>query len=449
VILLDRDHKVMYASPSVSTLFGRSSEEIVGKPFAWFLDADQCGDVLRRLVNIEVSPSESFTASVRVRTVNGAWRQLQMNAQKARGDAPDEAVIATFQDVSQSTDFRPRTDGTAITRVGNTIDKLSLAIEQTADSVVITDRDGTIEYVNPAFETMTGFTREEVIGKNPRILRSGVHTQEFYERLWNTVLSGGTFRAIMTNRRRDGTLYDEDQTITPITDVSGNIDHFVSTGRDVTQRRRAQDALRRLNLQLECEAARFGGILHDEAGPFLTSAHITLADVCAEVEPRIREKLLTVRSHLDQLEKRLREISHENHPQVVRDLGLGDAVTVFVDAFSRRNGILVNVDSRLEMRYSVAIETLMYRLVQEGLTNVSRHANATRAMIHLYGDTRSVYCSVKDNGSGFDVAARGDDGAGLGLRLIQDRLEAVGGTLAIVSACGRGTELLATVPVQD
>jgi signal transduction histidine kinase len=101
------------------------------------------------------------------------------------------------------------------------------------------------------------------------------------------------------------------------------------------------------------------------------------------------------------------------------------------------------------MRYSVAIETLMYRLVQEGLTNVSRHANATRAMIHLYGDTRSVYCSVKDNGSGFDVAARGENATGLGLRLIQDRLEAVGGTLAIVSACGRGTELLATVPVQD
>jgi signal transduction histidine kinase len=95
------------------------------------------------------------------------------------------------------------------------------------------------------------------------------------------------------------------------------------------------------------------------------------------------------------------------------------------------------------------VETLMYRLVQEGLTNVSRHANATRAMIHLYGDTRSVYCSVKDNGSGFDVGGLGDHPSGLGLRLIQDRLEAVGGTMAIVSACGRGTELLATVPLQD
>jgi two-component system, NarL family, sensor histidine kinase NreB len=327
------------------------------------------------------------------------------------------------------------------------VDTLLLAIEQTDDSVVITDRNGIIEYVNPAFEAMSGYTKDQAIGRKPSILRSGIHDQQFYESLWSTILSGRSFRATMNNRRRDGTLYDEDQMITPIRDASGAITHFVSTGRDVTQRNRTQEALRRLNHQLESEAARIAGALHDEAGQFLAAAHIALGELVRDVDPLVRARLGEVRRHLDQVEGRLRQVAHEMHPRVVEDLGLGEAVTLLAKAVTHRTGIGIDVVSSLQRRCPVPLETLLYRVVQEALNNVVRHANAARAVITLQGECTRVCCSIRDEGVGFDPAARPSERS-LGLQLMQDRLSAVGGTLTIVSATGRGTELRAEVPLE-
>ncbi len=114
--------------------------------------------------------------------------------------------------------------------------KLSLAIEQAAVSVFITDADGVIEYVNPAFEQITGYRPEEALGQRPVVLKSGRHEPEFYDRLWKTVKAGKVFREVIINRRKDGQLYYEEQTITPLRDQTGDITHFVSTGQDITER---------------------------------------------------------------------------------------------------------------------------------------------------------------------------------------------------------------------
>ncbi len=114
--------------------------------------------------------------------------------------------------------------------------KLSMAIEQTGDAVIITNKAGMIEYVNPAFEAITGFTREEALGKDTNLVKSGHHTVEFYTRLWNTILSGGTFRAEFVNRKKNGELYYEEKTISPLRNADGEITHFISTGKDITER---------------------------------------------------------------------------------------------------------------------------------------------------------------------------------------------------------------------
>jgi signal transduction histidine kinase len=244
-------------------------------------------------------------------------------------------------------------------------------------------------------------------------------------------------------------LYDEDQTITPIRDASGTITHFVSTARDVTLQNRMKEALRRLNHQLEREATRIAGALHDEAGQFLTTAHITLADVARDVEPGVRNRVNEVRRHLDQVEERLRRVAQEIHPRVVEDLGLSEAVGFLAESFTRRTGVRVTLASSLRLRYALPVETLLYRLVQEGLTNVGRHARATNAAVTLDADDEAVSCSIRDDGIGFDPASVASRGEGsLGLRLIQDRLDAVGGTLVIVSIPNQGTELRACVPVE-
>lgn len=120
---------------------------------------------------------------------------------------------------------------------------LSLALDAVDHSVVITSPDGTIEWVNPAFTAMSGFTREEAVGRTLRIQESGLHDPAFFAELWSTILSGRTWEGETTNRRKDGSLYVEDQTITPVRDEEGRIAHFVSVKRDVTRRKRQEEAI--------------------------------------------------------------------------------------------------------------------------------------------------------------------------------------------------------------
>ncbi len=132
--------------------------------------------------------------------------------------------------------------------------KLSSAVEQTADSVVITDSQGVIEYVNSGFEQTTGYTRAEAIGRKPSLVKSGQHGADFYRRLWETLRRGETFREVFINRRKDGSLYHEGKNITPIRDGQGRITHFISTGRDITPYLEAQGLAARLGRILDSSA---------------------------------------------------------------------------------------------------------------------------------------------------------------------------------------------------
>src|ERR1035438_10372431 len=107
---------------------------------------------------------------------------------------------------------------------------LGIIVEQTADAVLVTDRVGRIEYVNPAWERLTGYTRQEAIGQTPRLLKSGIYGPAFYAHLWQTINAGQPFQSVFVNRRKSGELYHEDL-ITPLRDPQGVIRHFVSTDR--------------------------------------------------------------------------------------------------------------------------------------------------------------------------------------------------------------------------
>jgi diguanylate cyclase (GGDEF)-like protein/PAS domain S-box-containing protein len=137
----------------------------------------------------------------------------------------------------------------------------SRAIEQSANLVIITDRNGTIEYVNPKFVQVTGYTEAEAIGANPRIFKSGRTSREQYERLWRTITGGDEWRGEFRNRRKDGTLYWELTSITPIRDEIGTITHFVAIKEDITRRKAIQSALRASELKYRNVFATVGDAL--------------------------------------------------------------------------------------------------------------------------------------------------------------------------------------------
>jgi two-component system, cell cycle sensor histidine kinase and response regulator CckA len=140
--------------------------------------------------------------------------------------------------------------------------KLSRVVEQTADSVLITNAEGIIEYVNPAFEAMTGYRSKDILGKTPRILNSGRHDAAFFRSLWTTILSGKVFSGIFINRKKSGELYHAEKTITPIKDVNGTITHFVATEKDITERKHLEAQLRQ-SQKMEAFGQLAAGVAHD------------------------------------------------------------------------------------------------------------------------------------------------------------------------------------------
>jgi PAS domain S-box-containing protein len=128
---------------------------------------------------------------------------------------------------------------------------LTIALESAANGIVITSRDGSIEWINPAWSALTGYAKEEAIGKNPRLLKSGKQSSEFYRGMWETILAGKVWRGELVNRRKDGTLYYEEEMIAPVLDESDAVRNFIAIKQDITVRKQAEDALARTNLRLQ------------------------------------------------------------------------------------------------------------------------------------------------------------------------------------------------------
>src|SRR6202167_1446562 len=122
-----------------------------------------------------------------------------------------------------------------------TLALLSRIVQQTADSVILTDMRGVIQFVNPAFEMTTGYGRDEVMGKTPRILKSGLHDAEFYRQMWAQLALGLPFKGMVINRKKTGELYWAQQIITSMRDESGCLTHFVSVSQDITELRKKQE----------------------------------------------------------------------------------------------------------------------------------------------------------------------------------------------------------------
>lgn len=175
----------------------------------------------------------SLVFETRHKRKDGSLYPVEVRLQLSRDETPP-VFFAIIQDISE------RQQAEAQMR------QLSSALEQTADVVVITDHHGVIQYVNPAYEQITGYSPQEVLGKNASVVKSGEHGKDFYEEMWRTILAGRVFRGVVTNRKKDGSLYYEEKAISPLKDGSGHIISFVSTGKDITQRLQSEERLHHL-----------------------------------------------------------------------------------------------------------------------------------------------------------------------------------------------------------
>jgi PAS domain S-box-containing protein len=179
-------------------------------------------------------------------------------------------------------------------RAEEQVRKLTRAVEQSPASVVITDTEGKIEYVNPKFTSLTGYSADEVLGENPRILKSGEHPREFYEGLWTTILAGREWRGELHNRKKNGGLFWEQSSVSPVRDREGNITHFVAVKEDVTERKQLEEERERLISELDAFAHT---VAHDLKNPLSAVLGFAVLLTAKDVElsqKDVRESLQAV-----------------------------------------------------------------------------------------------------------------------------------------------------------
>jgi PAS domain S-box-containing protein len=181
-------------------------------------------------------------------------------------------------------------------RLQETHQRLSTAVEQSPDSVLITDTAGTILYVNPAFERVTGYSRAEALGRTPRLLKSGQHDEAFYRELWTTISAGRVWQGRFINRKKDGSLYTEDATITPLRNPAGEVVQYVATMRDVTRELELEQQFRQAQ-KMEAVGRLAGGVAHD------FNNLLTVIRLSARLLEDQLHRLDPLRSHVERIQE--------------------------------------------------------------------------------------------------------------------------------------------------
>jgi PAS domain S-box-containing protein len=225
--------QMVYVNPAYETIWGRSCESLLQNPGNW-LDAVHPSD--RNRVKQAMLTKEDlgdYDETYRIVRPDGGTRWIRDRSFPLR-----DAAGKVYRIVGTATDI------TETRLAEEELRKLSRAVQQSSSSIVITDRDGIIEYVNPKFTAVTGYTAQEVIGRTPRILKSGEMSALSYKDLWDTISSGNEWHGELYNRKKDGELFWESVSISPVTDAEGKILHYVAVKEDVTQRKQMIEAMR-------------------------------------------------------------------------------------------------------------------------------------------------------------------------------------------------------------
>lgn len=238
VISLDAEARVLAINRQAGRLLGAIERDTLGLHLTQFFSATGHGRLTNLLMRSAVAQVFGRKPEVFERVSSGTQvRYLEASATPIAYQAERRGYMVILQDVTERERAQlHRRKNEALMRT------LSSALEQAADSVMITDALRVIEYVNPAFESLTGYSKSEAIGQETYFLRSGVQDKEFYGKLWETISSGGIYRGVLINRKKDGEEYHEEKTITALRNHEGEITHYVSTGHDITDRVNAEKA---------------------------------------------------------------------------------------------------------------------------------------------------------------------------------------------------------------
>lgn len=343
--------------------------------------------------------------------------------------------------------------------------KLSKAVEQSPVAIYITNTDGIIEYVNPKVTQLTGFSAEELIYENTRIFGSGEKQEQEYADLWETIKSGNIWSGEFHNKKKNGELYWESATISPIFDTAGQITHFLAIKEDITDRKRAEIALNKSEELLRKFASHLQNVreeekvglareIHDDLGQTLVALKIDMGLLKNRIIKSgssnelndISEGFDNIVRLVDKTIKTARRIMSGLRPELLEMNGFAGAASSYLQEFEDRHQISCEfISDVMNIEMNPQQSLVFFRILQESLSNVAKHSKATRVKIHFRNEPNKLILEIIDNGIGFDKNSSGRQDS-YGMIGMKERVVLLKGELDIISEIGKGSCVRVEVP---
>jgi PAS domain S-box-containing protein len=345
------------------------------------------------------------------------------------------------------------------------LETLWLALEQSPSTTAITDIDGNLQYVNPKFTRLTGYKPEEVLGKNPRILKSGDKGPAEYKELWDTITSGREWRGIFHNRKKNGEIYFEEASISPVKDKNGKIAHFVKVGEDVTKRVKLEEMQDNLTHM----------IVHDLKNPLtgiVSAVELINSGTLGPVTDEQKKFLATAQVSYKKLSNMIMDLldiskMEDSSLKLNLERFTGADLRKALDwtnqlAQKEKKELAFSIDDKLSI---LADKDLIVRVMENLITNASKHTpQGGQLSVTVRKEGKQLLFEVRDSGEGIPKEFLGQvfdkffkvEGqkmktkidTGLGLTFCKMAVEAHGGTIAVESELGKGSRFYFRLPIK-
>lgn len=470
VAVLDLGGLITYNSPSLEKALSLERDEMVGQSAFTLIHPDDQFKTRSVFEAAAANPGSNYTIEARVRNKDGTWGIWQIKGVCVTGEESYIVVNATDITLRKSAEDKIR--------------QLSGAVEQSPVSVVITDRDGRIEYVNPWFKEITGYSLEEVIGKRPSLLKSGFTSDSEYQNLWKTIISGGRWRGEFHNRRKNGELYWESATISGIKDAAGRIINFIAVKEDITERKAAEkeliEARERAEAAMRAKSDFLATMSHEIRTPMNGVIGMTDLLLDSDLNPEQRDYVRTIQSSGDTLLAVINDIlDYSKIDSGKLDLekqplnlitGIETTLDVFSAKASKKNIELIYSIDPLVPVDLIGDETRIKQILMNLVNNALKFTEKGEIFISVKpgstaentGDIELLF-SVKDTGIGIphdkmdrlfksfsqvdSSTTRKYGGTGLGLAISARLVQLMGGRIWVESVEGSGSTFSFTIRV--
>ena len=457
---------VEFVSENVEKVFGYPSQDFMQGRVSYneVIHSDDFERVVEEVINNsrEKDLRSFLHAPYRIITKNGELRWVNDTTYIRRNSVGEithyEGVVYDITDLKQAEEERSQ---------------LLEAIDQSSETIVITDLAGKIQYANPAFEKISGYTRKEAIGQNPRILQSGQQDELFYQELWKALTSGEIWRGKFINKKKDGSLYTEEATISPVRDASGNVVSYIAVKRDITYEAEMEEQLRQ-KFKMEAIGVMAGGMAHNfnnNLAIILGNVELSLLKLPQDNEalPLLENaKIAVLRSRdlIQQVMTYSRKGAYSKTsiqlPKVI-DESLALLQSTLPSTVNVRQTVSMNSRDIFIHGDPSQIQEVIVNLCNNAVHAMDQVGDLTLSLETVdlkqkeipaqYDCTPGCYAklSIQDNGSGMSSEVMGkifdlffttkevDEGTGVGLSTVQGIIDHHGGLIKVHSLLGEGT----------